>query len=103
VPVRQPDEGKPAETEAEESKPAETEPWANAPPRLVYVLAGVVGFAFLYLELIWYRMLSPLLGGSSFTFGLVLAVTLAGIGLGGYAYSREAWRGTWGSLTRSIR
>ena len=31
---------------------------------------------------------APLLGGSSYTFGLILALALAGIGLGGLAYSR---------------
>ncbi len=33
-------------------------------------------------------MLGPLLGGSVFTFGLILAVALAGIGAGGLAYAR---------------
>ena len=47
-----------------------------SPPR-------TVGFAFFLMELVWYRLLAPLLGGSVFTFGLVLAVALAGIGLGG--------------------
>jgi spermidine synthase len=49
--------------------------------------AAIVGFAFLLMELIWYRMLGPLLGGSTFTFGLILAVALLGIGLGGGAYA----------------
>ncbi|HEX7190748.1 MAG TPA: fused MFS/spermidine synthase, partial [Thermoanaerobaculia bacterium] len=49
--------------------------------------AAIVGFAFLLMELVWYRMLAPLLGGSTFTFGLILAVALLGIGLGGAAYS----------------
>ena len=53
---------------------------------LVPFAAGVVGFAFLLMELVWYRMLAPLLGGSSYTFGLILAVALLGIGLGGLAY-----------------
>ena len=39
------------------------------------------------MELVWYRLLGPLLGGSVFTFGLVLAVALAGIGVGGLLYS----------------
>ena len=54
-----------------------------------FVLAGsaIVGFAFLLMELVWYRMLSPLLGGSTFTFGLILAVALLGIGLGGALYA----------------
>jgi spermidine synthase/predicted MFS family arabinose efflux permease len=56
-------------------------------PRLVIVAAGVVGFAFFLAELVWYRMLGPLLGGSTFTFGLILVVALAGIGLGGVLYA----------------
>ncbi|HEV2847006.1 MAG TPA: fused MFS/spermidine synthase, partial [Thermoanaerobaculia bacterium] len=53
---------------------------------LVPFAAGLVGFAFLLMELVWYRMLGPLLGGSSYTFGLILAVALLGIGLGGLLY-----------------
>ncbi len=55
--------------------------------RLSLAAAAVVGFAFLLMELVWYRMLAPLLGGSSYTFGLILAVALAGIGVGGVAYA----------------
>jgi len=54
---------------------------------IVPVAAGLVGFVFLLMELVWYRMLSPLLGGSSYTFGLILAVALLGIGLGGLLYA----------------
>jgi spermidine synthase len=49
--------------------------------------AFITGFVFLLMELVWYRMLSPLLGGTTFMFGLILAVALAGIGLGGAVYS----------------
>jgi len=61
---------------------------AAAPRGFVLLAAGVVGFAFFLLELVWYRMLGPLLGGSVFTFGLILAVALLGIGAGGLAYAR---------------
>lgn len=54
---------------------------------IVYSAAALVGFAFLLMELVWYRMLSPILGGTTFMFGLILAVALLGIGLGGAAYS----------------
>lgn len=64
-----------------------SEPQVSA--RFVYVSAGAVGFAFLCSELVWYRMLAPILGGSSFTFGMILAVALLGIGIGGYLYSRR--------------
>ncbi|HZI11125.1 MAG TPA: fused MFS/spermidine synthase [Myxococcus sp.] len=58
------------------------------PPRgFVLLAAALAGFAFLLMELVWYRMLGPILGGSTFTFGLILAVALLGIGLGGGAYA----------------
>ncbi len=57
------------------------------PTAFVAVAAAMVGFVFLVMELVWYRMLAPLLGGSSYSFGLILAVGLAGIGLGGLAYA----------------
>jgi spermidine synthase len=53
----------------------------------VLVASGVSGFAFFLMELVWYRMLGPLLGGSVFTFGLILAVALAGVGIGGLVYA----------------
>ena len=49
----------------------------------VYVTAAVLGFTFFTLELVWYRMLAPILGGTTFTFGLILCVALLGIGIGG--------------------
>lgn len=55
--------------------------------RFVVVAAALTGFAFMLMELVWYRMLGPILGGSTFTFGLILVVALLGIGLGGAAYS----------------
>src|SRR5439155_7073018 len=58
-----------------------------APPKVILIAAALVGFAFLLMELVWYRMLAPLLGGSTFTFGLILAIALLGIGLGGAAYA----------------
>ena len=45
--------------------------------------AAVVGYAFFLMELVWYRMLGPILGGTTFTLGLILAVALGGIGIGG--------------------
>ena len=56
-------------------------------PRFVYAAAAVVGFAFFLMELVWYRMLTPLLGGTTYTFGLILATGLAGVGLGSFSYA----------------
>ena len=69
------------------STPASERP---AQRRFVLVAAALVGFAFLLMELVWYRMLAPILGGSSYTFGLILAVALLGIGLGALLYRRRA-------------
>jgi MFS family permease len=57
------------------------------PAGVVYTAAGIVGFAFFHMELVWYRMLGPLLGGSTYTFGLILAVALLGVALGAIAYA----------------
>jgi spermidine synthase len=67
--------------------PSEPHVEAAAPVGFVLTASAVVGFAFFLMELVWYRMLGPLLGGSVFTFGLILALALAGIGIGGLLYS----------------
>lgn len=56
---------------------------------VAFAVAALAGFAFLTLELVWYRILAPILGGTGYSFGLVLAVALAGIGLGSYGYGRR--------------
>jgi len=68
----------------------------EVPAPIVLVAAAAAGFSFLLMELVWYRMLGPLLGGTTFTFGLILAFALAGIGIGGLAY--RAVRPTAGAL-----
>ena len=53
---------------------------------LVLGFAFLAGLLFFLMEIVWYRMLAPILGGSSYTFGLILVVALAGIALGGGLY-----------------
>jgi spermidine synthase len=55
-------------------------------PGLIYLTAAILGFTFFALELVWYRMLAPILGGTAFTFGLILCIALFGIAIGGIAY-----------------
>ncbi|HZW88339.1 MAG TPA: fused MFS/spermidine synthase, partial [Myxococcaceae bacterium] len=55
--------------------------------RILVLAAAVVGFVFFLMEMVWYRLLSPVLGGSTFTFGLILAVALLGIAVGGALHS----------------
>jgi spermidine synthase len=64
----------------------ELEP-ATAPAGVVFASAAVVGFAFFLMELVWYRILQPVLGGTVFTFGLILAIALLGIGVGSAIYA----------------
>ncbi len=56
------------------------------------------------MELVWYRMLAPIMGGNVYTFGIILSVVLAGIGVGGAAYAIAArrWRPDAGALALSI-
>src|SRR6202162_2360928 len=73
--------------EEPESREQPVPPEGSLPARgFVLASAGIVGFAFFLMELVWYRMLAPLLGGSTYSFGLILAVALAGIGAGSVAY-----------------
>jgi spermidine synthase len=62
-------------------------PASSTPAWIVYAAACLVGCAFLLMELVWYRMLGPLLGGSVYTFGTILAFALLGIGAGSMAYT----------------
>ena len=58
----------------------------KASPWFVYAAAGVTGFVFFLQELVWYRMLTPLMGGSAYTFGMILGLALFGVGVGGFVY-----------------
>jgi spermidine synthase len=49
---------------------------------LVYVTIGLSGFTALGAEVVWTRLLSLLLGATVYTFAIILAVFLFGIGLG---------------------
>lgn len=60
---------------------------ARAPATFVLAAAFVSGLSFFVAELIWFRVSTPLLGGSVYGFGLVLGVVLAGMGAGGLLYS----------------
>lgn len=71
---------------ADERAPEETVV-AKAPAAFVLAAAFMSGFTFFVAELVWYRISTPLLGGSVYGFGLVLCVVLAGMGIGGLLYA----------------
>jgi len=81
-------------TPYEPSRPAAT-PTQNASRtplarRCVYVAIGLSGFTALGAEVVWTRLLSVMLGATVYTFSIILAVFLAGLGLGGGVTSHLA-------------
>ena len=80
---------------------ASTTPWSppeptahsgdDAPPldaRPIYIAIGISGACALGAEVVWTRLLSLTFGASAYTFSMILAVFLAGLGLGS---STAAW------------
>jgi spermidine synthase len=65
---------------------------ADAAPNawVVYVAIGFSGLCALGAEVVWTRLLSLLLGASTYTFSIILAVFLLGLGLGSAAGSMIA-------------
>ena len=95
------DSDAPRDEDGKDEAEAEAEPHKNGgrgdegralSPRARFLLpaAALVGFVFFLMELVWYRMLAPVLGGSSYTFGLILGIALLGIGLGSLIYGRKS-------------
>jgi len=82
-PLKHETKGKAKKREPQEKDPA---PEA-APTRFVLAASASVGLVFFMMETVWLRMLAPLLGGTLQQFGLVTAVALAGIGLGGLGHA----------------
>ena len=80
----------------------QTKPRAEAPAkatgsargqRVLVAAAAVVGLVFFLMEMVWYRLLGPVLGGTTFTFGVILALALLGIAVGGALHSLLSSKG----------
>ena len=71
---------------------------AGANVRRLMLAAFLAGGALLALEVLWYRFLLMFITGYTLIFALMLAVVLAGIGMGGMAASRWSRRG-WSAST----
>ena len=73
-------EGEPGEV------PAESSPLGGVPDRaLIYLVIGLSGLTALGAQVIWTRLLSLLMGATVFTFSIILAVFLIGLGFGSSA------------------
>ena len=70
----------------------EAPPAPEAPQAPIYVTAALSGFTALGAEVVWTRQLSLLFGASVYTFSLILAVFLAGLGVGGWVGTSIARR-----------
>src|SRR4051794_3673576 len=57
----------------------------RAPVRAVYLVIAVSGMTALGAEVVWTRLLSLMLGATTYTFSVILAVFLAGLGVGSAA------------------
>ena len=60
----------------------------HLPRTLILAAAYVAGFVFFVAEMVWFRMSAPILGGTTYSFGLVLAWALVGIGAGAIVYQK---------------
>ncbi len=78
------------------STPVSTTPISQAPgAKLVYLAIAISGMTALSSEVIWTRLLSLLFGATVYTFALILAVFLVGLGIGssvGSAIARDVAR-----------
>ncbi|MDA9260509.1 fused MFS/spermidine synthase [Puniceicoccaceae bacterium] len=71
---------------------AKTEAKLAIPSLWSYGAAFSTGFIFFVLELVWYRISTPLTGGSVYSVGMVLVVALLGMAIGGIIYSKQGHR-----------
>ena len=58
------------------------------PPAIVCLVIALSGFAALGAEVVWTRLLSQLFGSTVYTFAIILAVFLGGLGIGSTAAAR---------------
>ena len=75
---------RPQTTPRQESRDAEAAPTATptTPAWIIYAAIGISGMGALSAEVIWTRLFGLLLSSTTYTFSIILAVFLIGIGLG---------------------
>ena len=60
-------------------------PMGSADARTVYLVIGISGMCALGAEVVWTRLLATMMGATVYTFSLILAVFLVGLGIGSSA------------------
>jgi spermidine synthase len=83
------------EVELPSEKISPTEAAPAKPARLIYLAIALSGLTALGAEVVWTRLLSLMMGGTVYTFSIILAVFLFGLGIGstvGAALARKAAR-----------
>lgn len=73
-------------TAAEQLRPA-TAGSISRPEALLITVAGISGFLFFSLEVLWIHLLQIVIGNSVFAFAAMLSTVLAGLGIGGLVVS----------------
>ncbi|MEK6222850.1 MAG: fused MFS/spermidine synthase [Chloroflexota bacterium] len=58
--------------------------------RYLWIIAAMAGFAALLSEVAWFRLIGLLIGGSVYSFSVMLLAFLLGIGIGGWAVGSSA-------------
>lgn len=91
-PQPSPTAAEPAAPQNPGATPVPHELLAIKPRRWLLPAAFTTGFVFFLTELVWYRLAAPILGGSTYTFGIILALALFGIGVGGYLHALRGER-----------
>ncbi len=84
-------------SDAREARDAAVAVSADAAPamdrrRMIYVVIGISGACALAAEVVWTRLLSLTFGASTYTFSMILAVFLTGLGIGSAAAAALASR-----------
>lgn len=78
---------------ARRTPPDAPAPLRPAHTRAIYLAIGISGLCALGAEVVWTRLLSLMLGATVYTFSIILAVFLTGLGIGSSAGSLWARRG----------
>ena len=74
--------------------PTSTSSAERSPPLLIHLCIGLSGMSALGAEVVWTRLISLMLGGTVYTFSIILSVFLLGLGIGS----------SWGAIVgRSVR